>query len=339
MKKATIADVAEAAGVSTYTVSRALRGLKHVNEETRKKVLEAAKKLNYSASPTAAALATGRTNRIALLVRENLSGWFTGEITEGIYDTLFPQEYDLILYRAGNENERSEFFRRRRANQNADALIISGFGPNEEERDALAKLDMPIVSINASHAEYAHASVSIHDIAGEESAVRYLAALGHTRFAYIGRANRTYTWGDDERLLGYQNAVSELHLNNRGTFELNEESAENMRSIIAEIIAMPDPPTALCIWSDTYALKAVHELRRMGIRCPEDISVIGFDGQPAALDAGLSTVQQPAREIGAQAAQIALDLFNKKDVTENHLILPTRVIPLDTTSTCLPPTR
>ena len=86
MKRATINDVALTAGVSTFTASRALRGKDHVAAATRDKVLKAAKELNYTASRSAAALASGRTNRIAMLARERLAGWFMGELFDGLYD-------------------------------------------------------------------------------------------------------------------------------------------------------------------------------------------------------------------------------------------------------------
>lgn len=95
MKRATINDVALTAGVSTFTASRALRGKDHVAAATRDKVLKAAKELNYTASRSAAALASGRTNRIAMLARERLAGWFMGELFDGLYDELSRARYDL----------------------------------------------------------------------------------------------------------------------------------------------------------------------------------------------------------------------------------------------------
>ena len=127
MKRATINDVALTAGVSTFTASRALRGKDHVAAATRDKVLKAAKELNYTASRSAAALASGRTNRIAMLARERLAGWFMGELFDGLYDELSRARYDLTVYRAGSVEERAEFFTRLPANRNADALIVSGF--------------------------------------------------------------------------------------------------------------------------------------------------------------------------------------------------------------------
>ena len=97
MARTTIEDVAKAAGVSTFTVSRALRGMDHVAPSTREKVLEAAKNLNYTVSKAASSLASGQTNRIALLSRDRIAGWFMGELMDGLYDVLNPARYDLLV--------------------------------------------------------------------------------------------------------------------------------------------------------------------------------------------------------------------------------------------------
>ena len=123
MAQVTIEDVAKAAGVSTFTVSRALRGMDHVAPRTREKVLQAAKELNYTVSKAASALASGQTNRVALLSRDRIAGWFMGELLDGLYDVFNPARYDLLIYRAGNAEERSGFFTNLPANRNADALI------------------------------------------------------------------------------------------------------------------------------------------------------------------------------------------------------------------------
>ena len=97
MKRATINDVALTAGVSTFTASRALRGKDHVAAATRDKVLKAAKELNYTASRSAAALASGRTNRIAMLARERLAGWFMGELFDGLEGYLIAESDNVLL--------------------------------------------------------------------------------------------------------------------------------------------------------------------------------------------------------------------------------------------------
>ncbi|MDO4913804.1 MAG: LacI family DNA-binding transcriptional regulator, partial [Bifidobacteriaceae bacterium] len=122
----TINDVAHAAGVSTFTVSRALSNRSGVSEKTRAKVLKVAKELNYTISKSASSLASGKTMRVALLARATFAGWFMGELFNGLYDILHPQNYDLVLYRIANSEERKNFFNTMPAKRNADALIVTG---------------------------------------------------------------------------------------------------------------------------------------------------------------------------------------------------------------------
>lgn len=330
MKRATINDVALTAGVSTFTASRALRGKDHVAAATRDKVLKAAKELNYTASRSAAALASGRTNRIAMLARERLAGWFMGELFDGLYDELSRARYDLTVYRAGSVEERAEFFTRLPANRNADALIVSGFSATDEEADTLASMGMPIVSVNSPYISCCQASVAIDDEAAEAMAVRYLAALGHRRFCYVGRTDPLTgkEWGFDARARGYKDEIVSLGLTDCGIHFIDSESPRSAKQVIATMLAQPERPTAICVWSDYYALRVVHELQAIGVRIPEDVSVFGFDGSDVAESIGLSTmVPTPPREIGQIAARKALNLVEGKTLDDPHTTVPVAVKP------------
>ena len=330
MKRATINDVALTAGVSTFTASRALRGKDHVAAATRDKVLKVAKELNYTASRSAAALASGRTNRIAMLARERLAGWFMGELFDGLYDELSRARYDLTVYRAGSVEERAEFFTRLPANRNADALIVSGFSATDEEADTLASMGMPIVSVNSPYISCCQASVAIDDEAAEAMAVRYLAALGHRRFCYVGRTDPLTgkEWGFDARARGYKDEIVSLGLTDCGIHFIDSESPRSAKQVIATMLAQPERPTAICVWSDYYALRVVHELQAVGVRIPEDVSVFGFDGSDVAESIGLSTmVPTPPREIGQIAARKALDLVEGKTLDDPHTTVPVVVEP------------
>lgn len=329
MQRATIDDVARAAGVSTFTVSRALRGKDHVAPATRAKVLKAAERLNYTASRSASSLASGRTNRVALLSRERVSGWFIGELMEGLVDTLAPAGYDLTIYRIGSPEERSGFFTKLPANRNADALIATGFAINDDEKQALMRMNMPIISVNASDLTYCQASITIDDEESEASVVRYLATLGHRRFCYIGRLDPLTgdDWGFDARTRGYQDGIAELGLEDRGMFRVDMNDRQGIRQTVAGILAMPNRPTALCAWSDQLAVIVLNDLRSLGVRVPQDISVFGFDGSDAAAAVALSTMTQPARDIGRLAARRALDLIDGKALEEVRTIVPTALEP------------
>lgn len=330
MKRATINDVALAAGVSTFTASRALRGKDHVADSTREKVLKAAKELNYTASRSAAALASGRTRRIALLARERIAGWFMGELLDGLYDELSAAQYDLTVYRAGSVDERDEFFTRLPANRNADALIVTGFSATDEEASLLAGMGMPIVSVNSPYSSCCQASVSIDDEAAEAMTVRYLAALGHRRFCYVGRIDPLTgkEWGFDARARGYKDEIASLGLTDCGVYFIDSESPRSATQAVATMMAQPQRPTAICVWSDYYALRVVHALQSAGVRIPQDVSVFGFDGSDVADSIGLSTmVPTSPRGIGRIAARKALDLIDGRTLDEPHTVVPVVVQP------------
>ncbi|WP_137658260.1 LacI family DNA-binding transcriptional regulator [Bifidobacterium moukalabense] len=333
MAQTTIEDVAKAAGVSTFTVSRALRGMDHVAPRTREKVLKAAKELNYTVSKAASALASGQTNRIALLSRDRIAGWFMGELLDGLYDVLNPAHYDLMIYRAGSTEERSGFFTNLPANRNADALIITGFSATEQEDKALEQLDMPIVSVNSPDDNFCQGSVAIDDQVSESMLVRYLAAIGHRKFCYIGRKEPLpgSEWGHDDRTTGYRNTIADLNLTDCGIRYIDVTEPRSVRQTVAAILALPERPTALCVWSDHYALAVMHELRCNGVRVPEDISVAGHDGSDVATSIDLTTMAQPAREIGRITAHKALDLISKKTLDEPRTIIQTILTPGGTT--------
>ncbi|MFT8359263.1 LacI family DNA-binding transcriptional regulator [Bifidobacterium aquikefiri] len=333
MKNATVEDVAKAAGVSTFTVSRALRDMKHVAPETRARVLEAAESLNYSASKSAVALASGQTRRIALLSRETLSGWFMGELTDGIYDVVASKHYDLMVYRVGSQAEREQFFTRLPTNKNADGLIISGFSATESEQKLLTNMGLPIVLVNVATTDYSQGSASIDDIAAEESVIRYLSALGHKNFCYFGRVDplSSHQWGSDSRVLGYSKAILELGLNDLGIYRIQPNDNNAIRRILATILSNSQLPTAICAWSDLIAIALIHELQDLSIRVPEDISVMGFDGSDVSSGSGLSTVKQPAKEIGHLAASKIIQLINGQPLDMPHTVVPCSIEPSETT--------
>lgn len=331
MTKVTIKDVARESGVSTYTVSRALRGLDHVSEATRAHVISTAHKLNYTISRSASDLATGSTHRIAVLMREKISGWFAGELLDGLYDVLEAEGYNLLIYRAGDIQERSSVFSTLPSDHNADALIVTGFSPSQHEQEMLKRLGIPIVAVNSSDIDSADYSLAIDDVQGEMMAIRYLASLGHRRFCYLGRLDPLPTWGRELRLEAYQQAMKEFNLHDCGIFQADPNLQGSVATAIASMLASPVVPTAICAWADSHALAALSELRRNGLRLPDKISLIGFDGSTVARNLGLTTISQPARDMGRKAARAALDLLNGVELEQRTLIIPAELTPGTTT--------
>ena len=191
-------------------------------------------------------------------------------------------------------------------------------------------MGMPIVSVNSPYISCCQASVAIDDEAAEAMAVRYLAALGHRRFCYVGRTDPLTgkEWGFDARARGYKDEIVSLGLTDCGIHFIDSESPRSAKQVIATMLAQPERPTAICVWSDYYALRVVHELQAVGVRIPEDVSVFGFDGSDVAESIGLSTmVPTPPREIGQIAARKALDLVEGKTLDDPHTTVPVAVEP------------
>src|SRR5829696_10200383 len=147
-QRSSMQDVADLAGVSVATVSRALRGSPLVAESTRDRVLAAAEELSFSISRAASSLATGRLERIAVLVSGRLSSWFNGSVLDAIYEHLHAARHELIIYRIIDEGQHAEFFATLPARRNADALIVASFALTTAEHQRLRNLSLPLIYLN-----------------------------------------------------------------------------------------------------------------------------------------------------------------------------------------------
>ena len=182
--KASVNDVAERAGVSVSTVSRAFTRPELVSERTRKKVLQVADELNFSVSRSAVALKRGQTFRIALLAGGHID-WFSARILEGLNSVLHDTGYDFSIYAITHDEERARFFEQLPVRRNADAIIVSSFNLSPDETDRLHAMGIPIVGINVASPGEFDASIGIDDTTAIQILVRHLVALGHRRIAYL----------------------------------------------------------------------------------------------------------------------------------------------------------
>ena len=194
-------------------------------------------------------------------------------------------------------------------------------------------MGMPIILVNSPDTDCCQGSVAINDEESETTLVRYLAAIGHRKFCYIGRKEPLpgSQWGHDTRAVGYRNTIVDLNLTDCGMHYIDLADPLSVKQTVATILSLPERPTALCVWSDHYALAVIHELHSNGVRVPEDISVAGHDGSDVAASIKLTTMAQPAREIGRITARKTLDLAAKKTLDEPRTIIQTVLTPGDTT--------
>jgi DNA-binding LacI/PurR family transcriptional regulator len=303
-----IADVAARAGVSKATASRALSGKGYVAEATRQRVVLAAKEIGFVPSPNAAGLVTGHTKNIGVVI-PFISHWFFGEILESIEEALLGRGYDMTLYnlRPGSV-DRDRVFDFFLARKRFDGVIAIGVEPTAEETGRLLRLGIPIVSIGAPVAGIR--SLTIDDVRAARLATEHLLGLGHRSVMHIGGVidgggDRTV---HGQRLTGYLGAMEAAGL----TGEIR--TAQTLMSVPggydAGTHALSDPalrPSAVFAACDEVAIGVMIAARRIGVRVPDDLSVIGIDGHDYAEMFSLTTIEQKP---WAQGQSAVTDLLN-----------------------------
>lgn len=324
-----IVDVARLAGVSPATVSRSLRDGKHVSPATRRRVLEAAESLRYVVSPVASRLASGRTSTVGVVV-PFVTRWFFGGVVAGAEPVLHEAGLDVLLYDIGGPGGRQRFFARMPLRRRVDAVLVMCLPLGEEERAALAALDVPVVTVGTQEPGFAH--VRIDDAAGARQAVRHLVNLGHEHIAFL-------TSPPDEELpftaprdrhRGYHEALLEAGLDRQPDLELAAPyGIDGGAEAMEQLLSNGGLPTAAFAESDDIAFGALRTLRRSGLPVPEELSLVGFDDHDFASVVDLTTIRQPVRRQGEVAAALLLDALahgGTGDQVVDDVVLPTRLV-------------
>jgi DNA-binding LacI/PurR family transcriptional regulator len=327
----TIKDVAEAAGVSIATVSRALHGLPRVSEATRQRVLAAAAELRYVASPSAASLASGQTNAIGV-VAPFVNRWYFAAIVHSAEERLRKAGYDLLLYSLGTDNhERRRAFSGTLLRKRVDGVLVLGLHPTPDEVAALSTVGGPVAIVGAKVPGWA--SVRIDDEGAARCAVRHLLDLGHRRIGFIGGDDPLHTAMPADRRCGYRAELATAGLPAAGELEAGGGFTVNGGYAAAQrLLALPEPPTALFAASDEMAMGALQAARRSGLRVPEDVSVIGIDDHEMADLMDLTTVAQPVVAQGVLAAEMILTALTDPDRPLSAVTVPTELVVRGTTS-------
>jgi LacI family repressor for deo operon, udp, cdd, tsx, nupC, and nupG len=318
--------------MSTATVSRALRGMPSVSEDTRRRVREAAARLDYVVSPQASSLASGRTHAVGVIV-PHVTRWFFASVVHGAEARLREAGYDLLLYNlAGDADARHRVFRSHLLRKRVDALLVLSLAPTEEEIASVAKLDRPVAVVGARVPGWA--SVRIDDVEASRQAVRYLLDLGHRRIAMLGGSLEEVLdfAAPLDRLTGFRRELEAAGAPVDPAWEVTSDFTARGGQAATRLLLETGPrPTAIFAASDEMAIGAVHALREAGLRVPEDVSVIGIDDHEMAEFFELTTVAQPVHEQGQLAAELLLEAI----ATGRHgaqLTVPTRLVVRGTTA-------
>ena len=309
-KKASIQAVAREAGVSVTTVSRTFAKPDLVLPTTRDKVMAAAHKLDYHISRSAAALKSGQSFRIALLISDDIATWFNAHVYAGLDSVLHPAGYDISVFAMSSAAQRREFFTSLPVRRNADAVVVCSFNIEPAEVRKLKAMNVPILGINIPSNDGFDAGVSIDDYAAERAAAEHLIALGHKRIAFIGYTDprSTLRYSASARLKGLLDACAAHDGVEAMPFTISQGPSQVNDALNALVGRLP-MPTAVATSDDAIAVPLLFRLRQYGRRVPEDMSVIGFDDAGCAADIGLTTLHQDPFAMGAAIARRALRLI------------------------------
>ncbi len=328
-----IVEIAERAGVSAATVSRALRGMHHVNERTRTKIVAAAMELNYPLRPDL--IPPGlveKTNRIGVIA-PYISRWFFSQAINGIEQSLREVGMDLLLYNFSQVDARQRIFQQKQLRGKVDAIIVVSMPPTDEEFTSLLSLGIPITTIGFSHEGCT--SIAIDDVLGGKVATKHLTDLGHREIAVLsGQRETAYNFDvSGNRSKGYVEALHEVGVEWNPDFEIHGDFNIYTSEIAMEsFLRRKKLPTAIFCHSDEMAFGAMKAIRNKGMRVPEDISVIGFDDHDIAQYIGLTTVSQPPQFEGQVAAAAAIAEVANPSIERREIVVPLSLMVRETTA-------
>ncbi len=330
----TIFDVAQASGVSYSTVSRVLNGFQHVKADTRKRVLEAAQDLGYSANIQARSLAGGKSKITGVLV-PSLDNSYITAVCHGIDQELASLGYDLMLFTTHRKEGKETQYVNTIANGLSDGLLLMVpliASPNLESSylKILREKNFPYVLIDQIDAENKSAVVDSNNWQGAYEATQYLIDLGHKRIGFT--TGFMAINAAKERLDAYKAALkaNDITIDQHLIIEADFDSESGYKAA-EKLLALNARPSAIFASNDLSAFGIMDAIRDKGLSIPEDISVIGFDDIPQASVTypKLTTVKQPLEQMGREAVKLLLEQIEQPDKPVRQVTLETRLIHRD----------
>jgi len=319
----TIKDVAKQAGVSHSTVSRALHGSPLISDETIERIRQIALEMGYFPSAAARSLKTNRSRALGVIV-SNIDDPFLSEILQGIEEVAQGHGYSMLMAASQRDSDREQTIVQDMRKRQVDGLIICSASFSAKQRRNLLEYGIPIVVVNNQAAEEYRYSIYHDDVDGSRQVTRHLIELGHKRIAYLGNSLSGRTTLD--RLTGFRQEMESagLDIPNEYVFEVPGSGPEDGFNALNHFLDLPDRPTALFCFNDMLAIGVLKGLHSAGIRVPGDFSVVGFDNIvfSAYTNPALTTLDQPKRYIGAEAARLILGLLDPAtgEETPDHKI-------------------
>lgn len=300
----TIKDVAKLANVSISTVSYALNNSGNVSEETKKKIFEAAKKLDYKPSGIARSLKSKKTQIIGVFLN-NFNGPIYSEIIRGVSDVVKATGYEIVVAECmSTRNSLSRLFAQRIVD---GAIVLSPNVPDKIIKE-YASANFPIVTLDRELKHDYISSVLIDNKNACYNVIRFLAEQGYKNVALINGPKGTYD--SEKRHEGFMEGINNFNMNLKPNWECTGNFEEESGfDITQKLIDSGDMPEVFCVANDEMAIGVVKALKENNIKIPKEIAVVGFDDIQLCdyITPRLTTVRRPAYDLGVLATYTLLD--------------------------------
>lgn len=305
----TIQDVAKTAGVSVSTVSRVLNGKVDVAGETQERILGVIEQMGYTSNLAARSMRSRRKNLLGLVVPD-IGFPYSIEVMKGINRAIAESSFDLLVYTTGDIQKsgtplHEQHYVSLLNNSITDGVIIVASAAAEFITDA------PIVAVDPHVINPQYPSVQGTNYQGTMDAMEYLLSLGHKRIGFI--CGRPEIGSAQRRLMGYKDALKKAGLEVDESLIVKGDFTTKVGYACAlELMKLNPPPTAIFAANDQSAIGVYQAAEELGLRIPQDLSVMGFDNISEAKYLGLTTVDQFLSEMGYVATQMLLKMVNNE---------------------------
>lgn len=312
----TIKDVALKSGFSVTTVSKALNDYPDISASTKKMILNLCDEMGYIPNLSARSLVTQKSYTIGIIFEEStgigLQHPLFSKILEAFKSVVESNGYDILFLSKNMGKSNGSYLQHARRKQ-AEAILVLCADFEAEEMKKLYKSDIPVIVIDYGYEELCN--VTSNNLQGLDKAVKYFKSLGHKKigqiyggqYLYIGRQRKLFF---EQSMKKHELEIVEEYMTS-GEFFSKEDGYNGMKTLLK----LEDPPTAIFCASDMIAIGAMQAIHETGLKVPDDISIIGFDG----IDIGqlitprLTTIRQDSNKMGRIAANHILQMINEKN--------------------------
>jgi len=310
MKYVTLRKVAEKAGVSVNTASRAINNKSDINEETKKRVLQIAQELGYVQNATAVALRTKKTRTLGVAIADNRNPFYA-EVLNGMEMSAREKNYHIILANTQRDYKKEEEAINLLLTKRVDGLLITPVQDRDDDIKNLIDANIPFVIVGRDFENIEVDAVYNDEVKGGFLATEYLIKKGHKRVALInGFLHKSPARG---RLEGYKKALNKYRIPlDDSLISVGDINMEDGHERTKQMLEKNIDFTAIFAYNDMMAFGAMQAIKEKGLRIPEDIGLVGYDDIPfsSLISPSLTTIRLKKQELGAESVKLLLSRIN-----------------------------